>query len=59
MNLLGRVPQQGERVEWHGVQLEVDAMDGRRVARVIVRKPLRRDHAEGPDPRPSATSDAP
>lgn len=43
MNLLGRVPESGERVEWCGVQFEVAAMQGRAVARVVVRKPNRRD----------------
>lgn len=49
MNLLGRVPEQGERVEWSGVQFEVTAMQGRAVARVVVRKPHRRDLPTAPD----------
>jgi len=49
MNLLGRVPEQGERVEWSGVQFEITAMRGRAVAQVVVRKLHRRDLPSGPD----------
>lgn len=55
MNLLGRVPESGERVEWSGVQFEVAAMQGRAVTRVIVRKPRSRDHSAPPaDESPTA-----
>jgi CBS domain containing-hemolysin-like protein len=36
MTVLGRVPVVGDVVEWDGLRARVDAMDGRRIERVIV-----------------------
>ncbi len=38
LSLLGRIPAPGDRVAWAGLTLEVAAMDGRRLERVLVRK---------------------
>jgi putative hemolysin len=35
MTLAGHVPQQGETIEWSGFRLQVSAMDGRRIVRVV------------------------
>jgi len=45
---LGRVPSEGDRVTVHGVELEVERMDGRRIGKVLV-------HAH---PEPNADSAA-
>ena len=37
-SLLGRIPAPGDRVVWAGLTLEVAAMDGRRLERVLIRK---------------------
>jgi CBS domain containing-hemolysin-like protein len=37
--VLDRIPVVGDRVEWHGWELEVRSMDRRRVATVAVRPP--------------------
>jgi CBS domain containing-hemolysin-like protein len=36
--LLGRLPGRGDAVEWGGWKLEVAAMDGRSVARLVARR---------------------
>lgn len=36
MSLVGGIPKEGEVVEWDGLRLEVAAMDGRRVDRIVV-----------------------
>jgi putative hemolysin len=36
LSLLGRIPKVGDRAEWHGANLEVVDMDGRRLDRVLV-----------------------
>jgi putative hemolysin len=36
--LLGRIPAAGDRAAWAGLTLEVAAMDGRRLERVLIRK---------------------
>jgi putative hemolysin len=36
LSVLGRIPEQGESAEWQGLTLEVAAMDGRRLDRVLV-----------------------
>jgi CBS domain containing-hemolysin-like protein len=33
---LGRVPSEGDRVTVHGVELEVERMNGRRIGKVLV-----------------------
>ncbi|MGQ0642625.1 MAG: hemolysin family protein [Gemmatimonadaceae bacterium] len=38
MMLLGRLPKQGEHIEWDGLRLEVATMEGRRVKLVVVTK---------------------
>jgi putative hemolysin len=38
MAQLGRVPRAGESFAWQGHRVEVSAMDGKRVARVVVRR---------------------
>jgi putative hemolysin len=38
MTALGRVPAVGDAVEWDGLRLQVEAMDGRRIERVVVTK---------------------
>ncbi len=38
MTQLGRVPTQGERVEWNGLGFTIAAMDGRRIESVVVSK---------------------
>ncbi len=38
LSLLGRIPATGDRAVWAGLTLEVAAMDGRRLERVLVRK---------------------
>jgi putative hemolysin len=48
MTMLGRVPVVGDVVEWDGLRARVDAMDGRRIDRVIVTKLGRRDGSEPP-----------
>jgi putative hemolysin len=55
MTLLGRVPKQGDIATWGPLRLEVMAMDGRRVERVVVAKVRQhgvveigeKDHAAG------------
>ncbi len=37
-SLLGRIPAAGDRAAWSGLSLEVAAMEGRRVEKVLVRK---------------------
>ena len=39
MTLLGHVPQEGDKVRWRGLTLEVVDMDGRRVDKVLVVPP--------------------
>jgi putative hemolysin len=36
LSLLGRIPKVGDRAEWHGANLEVVDMDGRRLDRILV-----------------------
>jgi CBS domain containing-hemolysin-like protein len=36
--LLGRVPSQGDRVEFDGIELEVERMNGRRVSSILVHR---------------------
>jgi putative hemolysin len=38
LSLLGRIPSAGDRAEWNGLSLEVAAMEGRRLERVLIRK---------------------
>lgn len=38
MTQLGRIPRQGESIEWRGFRFEVAEMEGRRVERVLVRR---------------------
>ena len=38
MTVLGRVPPVGDVVEWDGLRARVDAMDGRRIDRVVATK---------------------
>lgn len=38
LSLLGRIPAAGDRAVWAGLTLEVAAMDGRRLERVLIRK---------------------
>jgi CBS domain containing-hemolysin-like protein len=44
---LGRVPSEGESVTVHGVTLEVERMDGRRIGKVLV-------HAQTTEPESAA-----
>lgn len=48
MAQLGRIPTEGERLEWHGWSFEVVDMDGRRVDKVLVVPPsgLARENQE-------------
>jgi CBS domain containing-hemolysin-like protein len=39
MDRLGRIPVEGDAVEWEGWELRVSEMDRRRVAKVVIRKP--------------------
>jgi CBS domain containing-hemolysin-like protein len=59
MALLGRVPTAGDRVDVDGVQLTVQQMDGRRVARIGVRaEQLEAEHrARRRESRGSASGD--
>jgi len=41
--LLGRLPGRGDAVEWNGWKLEVAAMDGRSVTRLVARRTTRSD----------------
>jgi putative hemolysin len=38
LSVLGRIPAQGDSAAWAGLTLEVAAMDGRRLERVLIRK---------------------
>jgi putative hemolysin len=38
MTMLGRVPTVGDVVDWDRLRVRVDAMDGRRIDRVVVTK---------------------
>ncbi len=38
LDLLERIPHEGEQVEWRGFQLTVQQMDGQRIDKVLVRK---------------------
>ena len=40
LSLLGRIPATGDRATWAGLTLEVAAMDGRRLDRVLVQRGL-------------------
>lgn len=51
MSLLGRVPVEGERVDWQNVQFEVAAMNGRAITEVVVRKQLRRGTVDAEEKR--------
>jgi putative hemolysin len=48
MTMLGRVPTVGDVVEWDGLCVTVDAMDGRRIERLVVTKLVRQPPADGP-----------
>ena len=54
MTMLGRVAVVGDVVEWDGLRARVDAMDGRRIDRVIVTKLARDIESERP---PAAAGD--
>ena len=41
--LLGRLPARGDAVEWGGWRLEVAAMDGRSIARLVARRTVPSD----------------
>ena len=49
MTMLRRVPVVGDVVEWDGLRARVDAMEGRRIDRVIVAKLARDIGSEGPE----------
>jgi putative hemolysin len=51
MNLLGRVPALGERVEWRGVEFEVAAMHGRTITSVTVKRTQRHNRSAPGDVR--------
>ena len=38
LSVLGRIPSTGDRADWHGLCLEVVAMDGRRVDQILITK---------------------
>ncbi len=38
LSVLGRIPEQGESADWASLTLEVAAMEGRRLERVLIRK---------------------
>ena len=38
LSLLGRIPATGESAAWQGLTLEVVAMDGRRLERILIRR---------------------
>ena len=42
-NLLGHVPEEGESVEFQGLELRTEQVDGRRIASVLIRV---LDHAD-------------
>jgi putative hemolysin len=47
MTMLGRVPAVGDVVEWDGIRMTVDAMDGRRIEQLVVTKVARQPPADG------------
>lgn len=40
LEIIGFLPQAGHAVDWEGMRLKVEAMDGRRIARIRVDKPV-------------------
>ena len=47
ISLLGKIPEEGDTVEWRGLRFVVEKMSGRRVLQVSVQR--MRDHEEAPD----------